>query len=56
MGWTYSTHRKDKQRVQYLVGEPEGKGPFWRVRSKLDNNIKTDHRKIVCGLDSSGSG
>jgi hypothetical protein len=32
-----------------LVGKPEGKKPFGRPRSRLENNIKMDLQKVVCG-------
>jgi hypothetical protein len=30
-----------------LVGKPEGKGPLWRPRYRLENNIKIDIERIV---------
>jgi hypothetical protein len=32
-----------------LVGKPEGKRPLGRPRRRWLNNIKLDHREIVCG-------
>ena len=33
-----------------LVGEPEGKPPFWRPRRRLEDNIKMDLQEVGCGV------
>ena len=34
---------------QYLVGKLEGKGPLWRPRRKLEDNITMDFQEVECG-------
>jgi hypothetical protein len=39
-----------------LVGKPEGRKPLGTPRRKWEHNIRMDVRKILCGLDATGSG
>jgi hypothetical protein len=41
----------------FLVGQPEGKRPLWRPRSRWEGNIEANLKKYYlswCGLDSTG--
>jgi hypothetical protein len=45
MGWV---HGRDKERCEILMGKSLGKGPFVKLRRRLENNIKGDFRDIGC--------
>jgi len=49
MKWAGVWHAWERDKcVQGFGGEPEGKGPLWRPRRRLGNNIKTDVKEIGC--------
>jgi len=51
--------RDGRSVYRVLVGKPEGKRPFVRLRYRWENNITMDHQEVGCGaygLDLDGSG
>jgi len=50
MRWVGHVARMGERRGAYgvLVGKPEGKGPLGTHRSKCENNIKMDLRRLGC--------
>jgi hypothetical protein len=49
MGRAYSSHGREEECIQDLVGKPEGKRPLERTRRRWDENIKMDRREIGWG-------
>jgi hypothetical protein len=61
MRWVGHVARMGDERKVYnvLMGNPEGKRPLERPRSRWEDGIRMDLREIGlggCGLDSTGSG
>jgi hypothetical protein len=48
--------REIRNAYNIFVGKPESKTSFGRPRHRWEGNTRVDHREIVYGLDSSGSG
>jgi hypothetical protein len=46
---TCDTHERGQKSVQGLVGKPKGKRPLARPRSRWEDGIKMDLRKIGSG-------
>jgi hypothetical protein len=51
MRWAGHVARRGVGRGVYrvLVGKPEGTGPLGRPRSRWEDNIKIDLKKVGCG-------
>jgi hypothetical protein len=62
MRWAGHVANMGEERKAYkvLVGTPKGKRPLGRLRHRWKDGIRMDLREIgwrvVCGLDSTGSG
>ena len=44
-----STFREERGLYRDLVGKPEGKTTFGRLRRRWDDNIKRDLQEVGCG-------
>jgi hypothetical protein len=53
----FRTYGKRKDTYRILVGKPERRRPFGRLRRRYEDNIKINLRQVECGygLDQSGS-
>ena len=51
MRWAGHVARMGERRGVYgvLVGKPEGKRPFGRLRCRWEDNIKMDLQEVGCG-------
>jgi len=49
MGGACSAYREGERCVQSFGGKPEGKRPLGRPRSRWEDNIRMDLRKVACG-------
>ena len=51
MRWAGHVARVGERRSAYrvLVGKPEGKRPFGRLRHRWEDNIKMDIQEVGCG-------
>jgi hypothetical protein len=46
---TYVTRKEDiRSECEVLIGKSEGKRPYWRPRLRWEDNIKMNHKYIVC--------
>jgi len=50
MGGACSAYGEKRGVYRGLVGKPEGKRPLGRPRSRWEDNIKMDLRKVGCGV------
>jgi hypothetical protein len=52
MRWVRHVARMGERRgvYRFLVGKPEGKRPLVRLRSRWEDNIKTDLQEVGCGV------
>ena len=48
-----STNGGREKRIQGLVGKPEGKRPFGRLRHRWEDNIKMDFQEVGLWTGSS---
>jgi hypothetical protein len=52
MGRVCSTHETERNEHRVLMGNPEGKRPLGKLRSRWESNIKIDLTEIKwCGMD-----
>jgi len=49
MGGACSTFGEGRGVYKTLVGKPEGKRPFGRLRLRWEDNIKLDIQEVECG-------
>ena len=51
MGWEFSTDRGQKRCIQGFGWETWRKETTWKMRRRLEDNIKMDHREVGRGKD-----
>ena len=50
MGGSCSTYGERRGVCRVLVGKPEGKRPFGRLRHRWEDNIEMDLQEVGCGV------